>query len=126
VSERGFPFEFRCRRSGNCCARPEGIVRVGADDVARIAALLGITEAAFRSRYVAAGGDRLIDAPGGRCVFLVEGKEAACSIYAARPERCRTWPYWPELLEDPEALAAAMRTCPGIEPRSTGGFPHGP
>ena len=23
-----YPFEFQCQRSGNCCARPDGIVRV--------------------------------------------------------------------------------------------------
>ena len=112
-----FPFEFRCRRSGNCCSLPDGVVYVDREDVRRIAEHLGLSERAFRSRYVAASGDQLIDGQGGRCVFLMDGKEAACSIYAARPERCRTWPFWPELLEDPEALAEAMRLCPGITAR---------
>jgi hypothetical protein len=111
-----FPFRFRCRRSGNCCARPEGIVRVDAQDVARIAAHLGIPEGAARARHLSAGGERLRDAPGGRCVFLVEGRETACGIYAARPAQCRSWPFWPELLRSPEALREAMRLCPGIEP----------
>jgi hypothetical protein len=114
VADTTFPFRFRCRRSGNCCARPEGVVRVTPDDVARISAHLGMSEAAFRSRYVAASGDRLADGLGPRCVFLAEGRHASCTIYAARPERCRSWPFWDEH-RDPAALAAAARICPGIE-----------
>jgi Fe-S-cluster containining protein len=109
------PFRFRCRRSGNCCARPGGIVRITGAEIARAAAELGIGERAFRSRYVATRGDRLIDAPGGRCPFLEDGRVTACRIYSARPERCRTWPFWDELLRCPRALGEASRLCPGIE-----------
>ena len=90
-------------------------MRVDQGDVTRIAAHLQISESALRARYLAASGDRLRDAPGGRCVFLVDGRETACSIYAARPEQCRSWPFWPELRDSPEALREAVRLCPGIE-----------
>jgi Fe-S-cluster containining protein len=49
-------------------------------------------------------------------VFLRDGAEAACSIYPARPARCREWPFWPEVREDASLLAHVRRTCPGIEP----------
>lgn len=111
-----YPFRFRCQRSGNCCARPEGVVEVGPADIARIAKHLKVSEGAVRARYVARRGDRLIDAPGGRCVFLADGRETTCRIYPARPKQCRTWPFWPELLRSPETLREAMRLCPGIEP----------
>ena len=88
-------------------------MRVTPDDVARIAAHLGMSEGAFRSRYVAASGDRLAEGNGPRCVFLADGRHASCSIYPARPERCRSWPFWDEH-RDPTALAAAARVCPGI------------
>lgn len=110
-----WPFTFRCRRSGNCCARPGGVVHVDAGDIARIADALGLSPAGFRARYVAAAGDRLVDGFGSRCVFLAEGAEASCTIYAVRPARCASWPYWPELRDDPSALAAARRLCPGLE-----------
>jgi Fe-S-cluster containining protein len=113
VGDTAFPFSFRCQRSGNCCARPDGAVRVGPADVARIAAHLGMTEAAFRSRYVAASGHRLADGLGHRCPFLEDGRHTRCTIYPARPERCRSWPFWDEH-RDPRALAAAARGCPGI------------
>ena len=89
-------------------------MRVSAADIERIAAHLGMPEAAFRSRYVAATGDRLTEGLGNRCVFLEDGSHASCSIYPARPERCRSWPFWDEH-RDPAALAEAARICPGIE-----------
>lgn len=113
-----YPFTFRCRRSGNCCAVPGGCVRVDDDDIAAIAGHLGLAADAVRSRFVSASGDRLKDGLGSRCVFLAEGVEATCTIYPVRPARCRSWPYWPELLQSAERLAAAMRRCPGIVARS--------
>jgi uncharacterized protein len=89
------------------------VVRVGPDDVERIAAHLGLSPAAFRSRYVAATGDRLAEGLGSRCVFLADRTQARCTIYPVRPERCRTWPFREEH-RNPDALAAAARLCPGI------------
>lgn len=110
----GFPFAFACKRSGNCCAIPGGFVRVGDDDVQRIAAHLAITPAAFRSRYVQPDGERLKEGLGGRCAFLQDGAEASCAIYPVRPQRCRDWPFWDELRDDPSSVVAARRICPGI------------
>ncbi|MDH3520005.1 MAG: YkgJ family cysteine cluster protein [Myxococcales bacterium] len=116
AADSRWPFRFRCRRSGNCCARPEGIVRVDAADVERIAAYLGLREETFRTRYVARRGDRLKDAQGSRCVFLEDGGTTSCHIYPVRPKRCRSWPFWDELRDSPDALRDAVRTCPGLEP----------
>jgi Fe-S-cluster containining protein len=114
-SNRAYPFRFRCRRSGNCCARPEGVVRVSPLDITPIADHLRTSETAVRARFVAASGDRLIDGPGGRCPFLEDGQETRCGIYAVRPKKCRSWPYWDEFLDNPAALREAARLCPGIE-----------
>jgi hypothetical protein len=114
-SSRDYPFRFRCRRSGNCCARPEGSVRVSPLDITQIADHLRMSKAAVRARFVAATGDRLIDGPGARCPFLEDGKETTCRIYAVRPQKCRSWPYWGEFLHNPGALREAARLCPGIE-----------
>ena len=112
------PFRFRCRRSGNCCARPEGFVRVSEEDVARIAGHLGLSKPSFRSRYLAADGKRLLEQQGGSCIFLEAGQPASCRIHPVRPARCRSWPFWPEVLDDPATLRAARRFCPGIIPPS--------
>lgn len=114
-----YPFEFACQRSGNCCAIPGGVVRVGAADIAAIAGHLGMSETAVRRRYLDLRGDRLRDGFGSRCVFLDDGPpgQAGCRIYPVRPQKCRDWPFWPEALTDPELLAAMRRRCPGIGPR---------
>jgi Fe-S-cluster containining protein len=41
------------------------------------------------------------------CSFLKDGK---CSIYAARPTQCKTFPFWPELMDKQESITS----CPGI------------
>ena len=112
----GFPFTWACKRSGNCCAIPGGFVRVTADEASAIASHLGLELAAFRSRYLQPDGARLKEGLGNRCVFLQDGKPAGCSIYPARPAKCRSFPFWPELLTDPSLLTRIQRTCPGIEP----------
>ena len=84
-------------------------------DITQIADHLHMSEAAVRARFVAATGDRLIDGPGARCPFLEDGRETTCRIYAVRPQKCRTWPYWGEFLHNPGALREAARLCPGIE-----------
>lgn len=116
-----FPFRFACRRSGNCCAIPGGFVRVTATERAAIAAYLGMTESAFVSRHLQPDGERLKEGLGGRCVFLEDGVEARCGIYAVRPRKCREWPFWPEVRDDASLLALVMRTCPGVEPVERGG-----
>jgi uncharacterized protein len=102
-TQPGYPFRFACRRSGNCCSIPGGIVRVTPAEKTAIAAQLGMSEQAFASRYLQPDGVRLKDG------------------YAVRPAKCREWPFWPELLRDPELLRLVQRTCPGIEPLDAAG-----
>jgi Fe-S-cluster containining protein len=49
-------------------------------------------------------------------VFLQDGRPAGCGVYEVRPHKCREWPFWPEVLHDPELRRLVERTCPGIEP----------
>lgn len=113
-AESGDTFAFSCQRSGNCCSIPGGIVRVTPSEVEAIAAHLDMPLHAVRSRYLSIGNDRLAEGPSNRCIFLGGGSETRCEIYPARPEKCRSWPYWPELLNDPEALQRAAALCPGL------------
>ena len=50
------------------------------------------------------------------CVFLIseEGGRKHCSIYPVRPHQCRTWPFWPGNLADPQSWVEAQLRCPGI------------
>ena len=54
------------------------------------------------------------------CVFLdrtTRPGKAICGIYRARPSQCRTWPWWPEVVETPETWAETKRLtpCPGMD-----------
>ena len=45
------------------------------------------------------------------CVFLRDNR---CSIYPVRPKQCRTFPWWPEVVESKEAWEDTARRCEGI------------
>ena len=89
-----------------------------------MAEAVGLDEATFRRRHA-----RVIDGRwslnehltehGYDCVFLDRESRpgaAICRLYGARPQQCRTWPFWPENMESPEAWETARATtpCPGM------------
>ena len=43
------------------------------------------------------------------CVFWNGG----CTVYAARPCQCRTYPFWPYMLLNSAAWENAAKDCPG-------------
>lgn len=99
---------FTCRQCGACC-RIEGIVRLKADDPAKIAAHLGMREADFIASETVLAPDRkclvLKDRSDGACAML-DG-DNRCRIYPVRPEKCRTFPYeWTN--------ANSCDYCPGL------------
>lgn len=47
------------------------------------------------------------------CIFLENGK--LCSVYDLRPVQCRTFPYWPEVMESRETWNAEKLECEGID-----------
>ncbi len=49
--------------------------------------------------------------PDGTSVVVTRGR---CSIYSVRPLQCRTWPFWPENLEDKQSWNKAARKCHGM------------
>jgi len=105
---------FECTRCGNCCTRP-GVVYFPGEDLERAALEVGLSTAAFRRRYALklVEGIPALD-PGPRpCPFYVE--EQGCSIYAARPTQCRTWPFWPEVVRRQDSWKKAGLECEGID-----------
>lgn len=83
---------FDCKRCGECC-RIEGQVRVGAIEIARLAAFLEESESCFIQRYTRLSADRqgliLTDQPGGACIFLENGQ---CRVNEAKPVQCQGFP----------------------------------
>ncbi|MCX7977592.1 MAG: YkgJ family cysteine cluster protein [Bdellovibrionaceae bacterium] len=107
---------FQCQSSGNCCvSRGEfGFVYLTLKDRQRLAKHLQMTTAAFTRRFCEkTGGLWHLQESKSRpeCLFLRERK---CSVYPARPEQCRTWPFWPEVLKPKAWKKEVVGFCPGV------------
>jgi uncharacterized protein len=47
------------------------------------------------------------------CIFLEGGR---CSVYELRPKQCRTFPFWPELMESRDSWDRDVASfCPGAD-----------
>ena len=105
---------FQCTQCGNCCTGAPGFVWVNQEEIEKLAALVEMTLEDFSARYVRAVGVRksLIEHDNGDCVFF-DNKARKCTVYEARPQQCRTWPFWESNVETPEAWEETCESCPG-------------
>lgn len=112
---------FECQPDcGRCCSKErEGEVFVEPNDIAGLAESLGLTSHDFYGLYVLRNEDDdmvLRLAAEGDCIFL---KEGACSVYAARPLQCRSYPFLPpdgySPVESPWTWRRERDFCPGID-----------
>lgn len=104
---------FTCTRCGACCTGAPGYVWVSPTEIEALARLRGEAVDQFSRRFVRRVGKRysLVEMPGGDCVFW--DSKQGCTVYAARPVQCRTWPFWPENVETPEDWGHITTICPG-------------
>lgn len=108
--------KFKCQGSGNCCTSHGefGFVFLTLEDRRRFAKHLNISTAAFTRQYcdMKDGVWHLKEDPKNPdCMFL---KNKRCSTYEARPTQCRTWPFWPEVLNPKAWKSEVASFCPGI------------
>lgn len=113
-------FNFECQGTGKCCVSrgDVGFVFLTALDRLRLATFTGKPVAEFAEeawfdytrfskgktkQWFLIGGEK-------QCRFLEGGK---CSVYEARPTQCRTWPYWPEHMNE-KSWKAVAKFCPGV------------
>jgi Fe-S-cluster containining protein len=104
---------FECQPGCTECCRQQGFVYLTEADLTRAAAFVGLTAAEFERKFVYRTRNRMrLRVPRAvQCHFLVEG---GCSIHPAKPTQCRTFPYWPELVESRREWRKTARYCPGI------------
>lgn len=109
---------FSCTRCGNCCTGPPGYVWVSEAEIAGLAAALGMSVEKFRLRHTRRIGSRtsLLEHGNGDCEFLTRDAagRATCTVHAARPLQCRTWPFWESNLRSARTWELASRNCPGM------------
>jgi Fe-S-cluster containining protein len=111
---------FKCTSCGNCCKGPEpGWVVLDEADILRMAEAKGLSPDAFGKKYLRRATYKgksvisLTEKPVTRdCVFWEDG--TGCSIYMSRPQQCRTWPFWPEVVASKATWEAEAASCPGM------------
>ncbi|NOZ09876.1 MAG: YkgJ family cysteine cluster protein [Gammaproteobacteria bacterium] len=108
--------QFECTRCGQCCIGDASSgVSLSIDEVEAAQRLLGLSKAWFLRRYVrrlsTVRWEIRLQADG-RCPFLTD--QDRCSIYAVRPAQCRTYPFWPEILESRGSWQGEAGRCEGI------------
>ena len=106
---------FECQADcGRCCTNhgKYAYVYLDGDDLSRLAAVLGISPGEFRERYTTLDDGYVVlvmDTPS--CPFLHGSR---CSVYEARPEQCRAFPFWQEHLRSRRSWERTEEFCPGI------------
>jgi Fe-S-cluster containining protein len=112
---------FTCQPGCIACCDQDGMVYLTESDLIRAAKFVGMTARAFEKKYVyrTAHQLRFRKPREKQCPFLITkdtagGASKGCSIHPAKPTQCRTFPFWPELVEHPDLWAHTGRYCPGI------------
>lgn len=104
---------FGCQPGCTRCCEQQGFVYLTEDDIRRLAGFVHMGVHAFERRYVyrTKNTRRLRVPKHAQCEFLAEG---ACSVHEAKPTQCRTFPFWPQLIESRRAWHETGDWCPGI------------
>ncbi|MBM4358220.1 MAG: YkgJ family cysteine cluster protein [Deltaproteobacteria bacterium] len=110
--EGGLP--FHCTGCGDCCTGAPGAVWVDDADLDRLATFLGLTARELDERHVRRleGRRSLLERFDGDCEFF-DREARGCRVYEARPTQCRTFPFWPQNLESPDAWQEVRAACEG-------------
>jgi uncharacterized protein len=104
---------FTCQAGCINCCDQTGYVYLTEDDIRRAAKFVGMRARAFEAKYVyrTAHQRRFRKPRDKQCPFLLGH---GCSIHPAKPTQCRTFPFWPELVENRELWNRTGSYCPGI------------
>ena len=119
IKQDGFKYAFNpsaCNDcSARCCTGDSGYIYVSKIEIKAIAKLLKMDEKSFVEKYLfkkmykysikeRKNGDSY------ECVFY-DASSNGCSIYEARPNQCKTFPFWDYYKTRVEEL---QLECPGI------------
>jgi uncharacterized protein len=113
LTEEGLRFECQagCIK---CCAIP-GLIFVKETEIPGMAEFFKLSPEEFINKYIHRyfGGIYRLNCPEEEpCMFL---EETGCKIYPVRPVQCRSFPFWPENINNPENWFDLKKTCPGID-----------
>ncbi len=107
---------FQCQGSGKCCTShgEYGFVFMNIEDRRRMAKTLKMSTSAFTRKHceISNGFYHLKENPKEPDCRFLEGKR--CGVYEGRPAQCRTWPFWPDVMNAKTWKKEVVTFCPGI------------
>lgn len=108
--------QFSCTGSGKCCTShgEYGYVYLSLQDRKRFAKYFKIRTSDFTKKYCkkTAGIWHLKEDPKNPDCMFLKGK--SCGVYEGRPTQCRTWPFWPEVMNAKTWAKEVKSFCPGV------------
>jgi Fe-S-cluster containining protein len=110
---------FACRRCGNCCSGKGSVVVVTPREREALARHLSMSVAEFDARHTRVSMDDVVlvdDEETGDCEWLERRDDGttACRVNAAKPDQCRSYPFWPRVVASQQAWEAEGLRCKGI------------
>jgi len=122
LTKDGFDYSFspsECSKcSGNCCIGESGYIWVTPLEIKNISKVLNLDIDEFKKSYLNkikykfSIKERRLDESNFACVFFDLDKKQ-CSIYEARPNQCRTFPFWDYFKEN---IDEVVKECPAVKP----------
>jgi len=119
IKKEGYPYAFNsdaCATcQGRCCTGESGYIYVTKTEIFSIAELLNMDVNEFGVKYLFKNGykysikENKID-DSYECVFY-DRESNGCKIYMARPNQCKTFPFWDYFKTHVDEL---KEECPGI------------
>ncbi len=119
IKKEGYPYAFNsdaCATcQGRCCTGESGYIYVTKAEIFTIAKLLNMDVNEFGVKYLFKNGykysikENKID-DSYECVFY-DRESNGCKIYMARPNQCKTFPFWDYFKTHVDEL---KEECPGI------------
>ena len=108
--------QFQCQGSSNCCVSrgSYGYVYLSEKDINRLSKFMKLSTGNFIKLYcdMTDGYNHLKEInKNGECQFLINKK---CTVYKARPNQCRTWPFWKENMNAKKWNNEIKKFCPGV------------
>ena len=103
---------FACQKCGRCCVGEPGTIAVSPEESEKIATYLKLPVEEFIDTYLYPFNDgfSIKEDDTGQCLFFDNG----CTVYAVRPQQCRSFPFWFSNLRSEQRWNAAAMQCQGI------------
>lgn len=109
--------KFTCEQCSYCCRNEPGFVFLSENDMQALLEETKLSRQEFIDTYCKIadlGVEKRIsikEKPNNDCVFW---EEKGCSVYKSRPLQCRSYPFWPMIVETKTTWEDEKKYCPGI------------